>query len=272
VDLGLPSAARRAAKAVAKNRVEIVLRLLFPVTLVEAALWTPRPPLRVLCGCCAVWFIVRQLSQRATSARNLGLHRRALMRGLWLLAPTVVLASAILAAAYFSGSLHRLWGLKHPWVAVAIYAVWAFLQEFILQCFCLRMLRALVSRVSSRLISGALFAMAHLPNPNLTLITFFAGIGFTAIYARKRNLYVVALIHAILGLTLAVSAPEAWFHGLRVGRDFFTKPSALATGISPALVPTLPPATPSLPSCASPHATLPLSLRLGSSASISAHR
>jgi membrane protease YdiL (CAAX protease family) len=95
------------------------------------------------------------------------------------------------------------------------------------------MLRALVSRVCSLLLSGAVFAMAHLPNPSLTLVTFFAGVAFTAIYARKRNLYIVALIHAVLGLTLAVSAPDAWFHGLRVGRSFLEGPSTIAANISP---------------------------------------
>jgi membrane protease YdiL (CAAX protease family) len=90
-----------------------------------------------------------------------------------------------------------------------------------------------VSRVSSLLLSGVVFSVAHLPNPSLTLVTFFAGIAFTAIYARKRNLYVVAVIHAVLGLTLAVSAPEGWFHGLRVGRDFLEAPSAVTADITP---------------------------------------
>jgi membrane protease YdiL (CAAX protease family) len=75
--------------------------------------------------------------------------------------------------------------------------------------------------------------VAHLPNPSLTFVTFFAGVAFTAIYARKRNLYVVALIHAVLGLTLAVSAPDAWFHGLRVGRSFLDGPPTIAADISP---------------------------------------
>ncbi len=29
------------------------------------------------------------------------------------------------------------------------------------------------------LLSGVIFAVAHLPNPSLTLVTFFAGVGFT---------------------------------------------------------------------------------------------
>jgi membrane protease YdiL (CAAX protease family) len=220
------------AKLASRRRVGIALRLLFPVALIEVALWAPLP-IGILCGIGALWYISWNLWRAADNARSLGLEWRGLMRESWLLGLTLALALAILAAAYFSGSLHRLWGLQHPWYAVAAYVCWAFVQEFVLQCFCLRMLRALVSRASSLILSGAVFAVAHLPNPSLTFVTFFAGVGFTAIYARKRNLYVVALIHAVLGLTLAVSAPEAWFHELRVGRDFLHTPSTIAAGIAP---------------------------------------
>jgi membrane protease YdiL (CAAX protease family) len=222
------------AKVVPGSRSAIALRLLFPIALLELALWSPLP-FGILCGIGAVWYITWQLWQAASNARSLGLDLRGLLRESWLLGATMMLALAILTTAYFSGSLHRLWGLQHPWYAVLAYAAWAFVQEFMLQCFCLRMLRALVSRVSSLLLSGVVFAVAHLPNPSLTFVTFFAGIAFTSIYARKRNLYVVALIHAVLGLTLAVSTPDAWFHGLRVGRSFLETPTAstIAANISP---------------------------------------
>jgi membrane protease YdiL (CAAX protease family) len=95
------------------------------------------------------------------------------------------------------------------------------------------MLRSLVSRASSLLLSGVVFAVAHLPNPSLTFVTFFAGVAFTAIYASRKNLYVVALIHAVLGLTLAVSAPDAWFHQLRVGRDFLQGSPTVAASVDP---------------------------------------
>lgn len=223
---------RGAVKAVSENRVAIVVRLLFPIALIEAALWAPLP-LRILCAICAIGSVCWQLRQAASTVGSLGLEARGLIRGSWLLGATMALALAILAIAYCSGSLHRLWGLRHPGYAIAAYVCWAFVQEFMLQCFCLQMLRSLVSRVTSLLLSGAVFAVAHLPNPSLTLVTFFAGVAFTAIYARKRNLYVVALIHAVLGLTLAVSAPDAWFHGLRVGRSFLEGPSTIAADISP---------------------------------------
>ncbi len=229
--MAMQEASGRAVKLASGKRARIALRLLFPVALIEVALWSPLR-LGILCGICALWYIVWNLWKAADNARSLGLDLSGLVRESWLLGITVGVALAILGAAYFSGSLHRLWGLRHPWFAVGAYVCWAFVQEFMLQCFCLRMLRALVSRASSLILSGVVFAVAHLPNPSLTFVTFFAGVGFTAIYARKRNLYVVALIHAVLGLTLAVSAPEAWFHELRVGRDFLHAHSTIAAHLT----------------------------------------
>ena len=210
-----------AARVFSGSRSAMAARLLFPIVLLEGALWAPLP-IGILCGVGALWYVSWQLWRAASNFRSLGLELGGLLRESWLLGATLALALAVLTTAYLSGSLHRLWGLQHPWYAIAGYAVWAFLQEFMLQCFCLQMLRALVSRVSALLLSGVVFAMAHLPNPSLTLVTFFAGVAFTAIYARKKNLYVVAVIHAVLGLTLAVSAPDTWFHGLTVGRHFLT--------------------------------------------------
>ena len=209
-----------------------LLRLLFPVALIEVALWAPLP-VGILFGIGALWYIAWQVYSAASNARSLGLDLRGVLRESWLLGAVLALALAILAAAYFSGSLHRLWGLRHPWVGVTVYVGWAFVQEFMLQCFCVPMLRAMVSRVSSLLLAGVLFAVAHLPNPSLTLAAFFAGVAFTSIYARRKNLYVVALIHAVLGLTLSVSAPDEWFHDLRVGRHFWERPSTIAEEVSP---------------------------------------
>ena len=220
-----------AAWAVSKDRLGDALRLIFCVGLLEAALWAP-PPLAILCFLTTLSYMARHLWRLANRASAHGLELRGLLNSYGLLAGTFLFAAAILVFAHYYGSLHSLWGLRHPWLAVLIYVAWAFVQEFMLQCFCLRLLRALLSRATSLVLTAVVFSVAHLPNPGLTFITFFAGIGFAAVYARKRNLYLVALIHAILGLTLAVSAPESWFHELRVGRDFFS-PTTYAEAILP---------------------------------------
>jgi len=209
-----------------------LLRLLFSFALLELALWAPLP-VGILFGIAALWYMSLQVYRAAVNARSIGLDFGDVLRHSWLLGATFMLALSVLAIAYFSGSLHRLWGMRHPWWGVAAYALWAFVQEFMLQCFCLPMLRAVFSKASALLLAGAIFAVAHLPNPNLTLVAFFAGVAFTALYASRRNLFVVALIHAVLGLTLAVSTPDHWFHELRVGRDFFHPPATVAEHIAP---------------------------------------
>ena len=227
---GVMRKAARGAARMASERRSTLLRLLFAIVLLEVALWAPLP-VGILFGVGALWFMILQVRRAAST---LGLDFAGVMRESWLLGTTAALALAILAAAYFSGSLHRLWGLRHPWIAVAVYVCWAFVQEFMLQCFCLQMLRSLVSRASSLLLSGVVFAVAHLPNPSLTLVAFFGGVVLSTIYLRKKNLYVVALIHAVLGLTLAVSAPDAWFHQLNVGREFLHRsPATIAATVSP---------------------------------------
>jgi hypothetical protein len=216
-----------AAWAASKDRLADALRLVLCITLIEAALWTPTP-VAVLCLLLSLGYMARHLWKRANRASAHGMELRGLLNSSGMIGGTFLLAAVILAFAHYSGSLHSLWGLRHPWFAVPVYACWAFVQEFMLQCFCLRLLRALLSRAGSLLMTAGVFAVAHLPNPGLTLLTFFAGICFSTLYARRRNLFLVAFIHAVLGLTLAVSAPESWFHELRVGRDFLSAPVTYA--------------------------------------------
>jgi membrane protease YdiL (CAAX protease family) len=212
-----------------------VLGLLLCVALLEAALWAPPIP-RIFCLVTVLVCVVRQLRRLTGGVLDAGFSLKRILNGSWLLAPTLLFAGLILTTASYSGSLHRLWGLEHPWTAAAIYTAWAFVQEFMLQCFVLRILGAVLSRVGSLVITASVFSIAHLPNPSLTLVTFIAGIGFSMLYARKKNLVLVAAIHAVLGLTLAVSAPDAWFHELRVGRDFFSAPVSSSMAAPVAIV------------------------------------
>lgn len=223
--MALRSAAEGMGRLASPTRGITVLRLLFPIALIEIALWSPLPA-GILIGVAAFWYIAWQVQKAQCNALALGFDLRGLLRQSWLVGAVVLLASCMLFVAYFSGTLHRLFGLRNPWFAVAAYFVWALVQEFMLQCFCVPMLRSLVSRVSALLLAGAVFAVAHLPNPNLTLVTFFAGVAFTALYARMKNLYAIALIHAVLGLTLAVATPDNWFNHLHVGRTFVDHPPA----------------------------------------------
>ena len=93
--------------------------------------------------------------------------------------------------------------------------------------------RSLVSRLSSfAILSGVVFAVAHLPRTQPDLCHLLCRSRLYRDLCAQGNLYVVALIHAVLGFTLAVSAPDAWFHELRVGRDFLHTHSTILAHIT----------------------------------------
>jgi membrane protease YdiL (CAAX protease family) len=104
-----------------------------------------------------------------------------------------------------------------PW-RIVLYALWALVQEILAQSYLYLRLEA-VWGGSRRavLMTAVLFALAHLPNPVLTPVTLVAALAFTAAFRRWRNVYTVAVAHAVLGLALSVTMPAALTHQMRVG-------------------------------------------------------
>ena len=84
-----------------------------------------------------------------------------------------------------------------------------------------------MSRLTSNPRSGALaaatvFSLAHLPNPILTVVTFVWGLAACLFFLRYRNLYTLAIAHAILGITLAITVPGPVIHNMRLGLGYLT--------------------------------------------------
>lgn len=74
------------------------------------------------------------------------------------------------------------------------------------------------------LVTAFLFSIAHIPNPVLVPVTFFAGLAFTGRFRKYRDLYPLALAHAFLGLALAAAVPDAVTHHMRVGLAYWINP------------------------------------------------
>jgi hypothetical protein len=103
------------------------------------------------------------------------------------------------------------------------YALWACVQQLLLQGFFLpRCLELTKGKVSAALLAGALFALAHLPNPVLTPVTLVGGFAACLFFLRYRNLYPLALAHAILGIAVGVTIPGPVDHNMRVGLGYLT--------------------------------------------------
>jgi hypothetical protein len=103
------------------------------------------------------------------------------------------------------------------------YAIGACIQQVLLQCFFLpRLLRLTRGPRHAALAATALFSLAHLPNPILTVITIVWGLASCLYFLRYRNLYALVVAHTILGVAVAVSIPGPVIHNMRVGLGYLT--------------------------------------------------
>jgi membrane protease YdiL (CAAX protease family) len=177
----------------------------------------------------------------------LGLRRKDFWRSLWIAGLALVIAGATVTIASHLHSLrlpdpprigfgqednafgHILLFVRTYWA----YALWTFVQQLLLQGFFLtRLLRILPEPKMAAFVAGTLFAVAHLPNPILTIATLVWGIAACLVFLRYRNLYPLAIAHAILGITIAITIPGPVIRNMRVGLGYITYGNRHATAVS----------------------------------------
>jgi hypothetical protein len=188
--------------------------------LILATIWTPRPYQRWLYLVAVAWILLTSIPAFPGWAAA-GVRRGGFLASLW-----VVLAAAIVSAGAIAVAIH-LGTLRHPistrtWVMTfGGYTVWSFVQQFLLQgYFLFRLLRLLPRREWAALAAAGMFALAHLPNPILTPVTFIWGLCACFVFLRCRNVYPLAAAHAILGITVAITIPGPVVHNMRVGLGY----------------------------------------------------
>ena len=102
------------------------------------------------------------------------------------------------------------------------YMMFCFVQQIGLNSLVTnRLLSATGSILQSCLIAGALFGLLHWPNPVLVLVTVVGGALMSWLFAKERNIFVLAVWQAILGTLVWWAFPLAWHHGMRVGPGFY---------------------------------------------------
>ena len=100
------------------------------------------------------------------------------------------------------------------------YALWALIQEFILQSFFFTRFEELFGGAAAVWIAATLFATAHLPSPVLTAGTLIGALFFCEMFRRYRSIYLLGVVHAMLGLTIAMTMPDSVLHHMRVGMGY----------------------------------------------------
>jgi hypothetical protein len=201
-------------------RARDAAELIIGYALILAVLWTPNPAQRILYWSAFAWIAITSILRRKETETH-GLGFRGLLPSLWIVVAALVFAAGAVLVALHLGTLHRLYGPLPVLVHILGYALWALMQQFILQIYVLlRLLRLGLARTSAVALATLLFAMAHIPNPILIALTLIWGSIACVLFLRYRNLYSLALAHGILGMCLAVTIPNHVMHHMRVGLGY----------------------------------------------------
>jgi membrane protease YdiL (CAAX protease family) len=186
--------------------------------LILVAIWSPQGHFNtILSAATAIATIV--LGFRGRTFRQLGLARP--LSGAF---PILALGGLFVGLIMLIGSFTRSVGPPQalPWNRAWQYAIWAVLQQFILQSFLYLRLERLMGPQRAVLCASGLFALAHIPNPLLALLSLLGALFFCEMFRRYRNLFPLGVVHAALGLTIASSLPDHWLHHMRVGLGYLT--------------------------------------------------
>lgn len=84
-----------------------------------------------------------------------------------------------------------------------------------------RLLAAVSDPVRVSLITGALFALLHWPNPVLVPLTLVGGALMAWLFWKQRNILPLTVWQTILGSLVWWALPIAWHHSMRVGPGFY---------------------------------------------------
>lgn len=148
----------------------------------------------VLWGCYLLWRLIKTPGV----AGAWGFQKAGFLRSLQSCTVFAIIAMVPLL-------VYGRWNSRFPvpatfWFLIIIYPVWGIAQQFALQALITRNIRRLVPKLQFRVLAAStVFCAAHFPNYRLMALTFVAGLAFTWIYEKHRNLWAIGVVHGVLG-------------------------------------------------------------------------
>ena len=193
-----------------RNWLEVTLLLAF----ILLSVWTHPGPLNLLFMLAAAGAVTVFALTGTWGASEMGFTRPLFGAKSMLLAGAALCGIiALIAIPMRTAGPGYLVPLRKSWQ----YAMWALQQQFMLQSIFFLRIEAMMGSRRAVVATAFLFALVHLPNPILTVLSFFGGIMFCGFFRHWRNLIPLGIVHTALGLTIAASLPDRWLHHMRVG-------------------------------------------------------
>jgi len=197
-----------------------ICELIVGYALILGVIWTQQPLQRWLYFAAIGWFSLSIIST-FPGWKTMGCCTSGFWRSLWVIAAALFITLTGTAIAFSLHTLHHPGGPSEWIQAFGGYTIWALTQQFLLQgYFLIRLLRVLPNRTAAAVITAVVFAIAHLPNPILTPITLFWGLVACLVFIRSRNIFPLAIAHALCGICLAITIPSSILHNMRVGLGY----------------------------------------------------
>jgi len=174
----------------------------------------------------SIWLVIPALMfishlLRREGPRSIGFEVQSLWKGLNKLAPLLVLIAILMLSAGLLLHSFRQIGFEGALLALALYLPWGTVQQYALNGYFLNRFEATLSDRRASLVTALLFSAVHAPNPFLMAVTVPLGWCATLVYRRTRNLYVLGISHAIVGVLLFMVVPDSLSNHLRVGPGWF---------------------------------------------------
>jgi len=168
----------------------------------------------------AVGLMVFSHRERGEGLRDVGFRiDNFFTAGRLLLLPTVLAVIIIVVAGWFMNHT-LLTGSFRPrflWLPL-----WALFQQYALNGFINRRAQlALGKGTKSIALVAVVFSLLHLPNPLLAVATLLGGFVWAAAYQKHINLFALALSHAVVSITMALTISPGLLNSLRVGFKYF---------------------------------------------------
>jgi membrane protease YdiL (CAAX protease family) len=130
---------------------------------------------------------------------------------------TVPAVFVLLALGAILGTLHD--RPRFP-ASLGRLVVWGGAQQWVLQTVVLREVRRVASRQAAIIATALVFALVHLPNPLLMIVTFVGAVAWCACFDRYPNVLPLAVSHALGTLAMLYAFNDTITGRLRIGASY----------------------------------------------------